>query len=257
MVPNTEAFFDMSQDFSFFPPDLLLKLSVDIFKFKQYGPPTFRLNVPCKHKDQCKYGKYSCNYSHECFCKFQKNNRKCANSSCTHNHALPLEFQLAQALFMDKTQIPSFPVSTENPNSTSDRQFLGYSASQSDPSRNTVFRFKVHDSPTESHETNSNNNNTNSTQPRKQAEAHFSAFSPMFQKPVKSDLIDTAQKRSTTHLNPVQNASKRPTNVPKSNHFPPSSAQQQLKSSDSSTKAAYQNEGLPPRISAPNQFPPQ
>ena len=158
---------------------------------------------------------------------------------------------------MDKTQIPSFPVSTENPNSTSDCQFLGYSASQSGPSGNTVFRFKVHDSPTESHEINPNNNNTNSTQPRKQAEAHFSAFSPMFQKPIKSDLIDTAQKQSTTHLNPVQNASKRAINVPKSNHFPPSSAQQQLKSSDSSKKAAHQNEGLPPLLPASNQVPPR
>ena len=94
----------MSQPLSVITPDLLKKLQADIFKYKLHGPPIFRQNIPCKYGDQCKYGRYSCIYSHESLCKYQKNNKTCLNRSCTHQHDLPLEFQLAQALFSQKSQ---------------------------------------------------------------------------------------------------------------------------------------------------------
>ena len=118
----------MSQHFSIFPPDLLQKLKVDIFKFRQFGAPEFRLNITCKHGEHCKYSKFSCKYSHETLCKFQKNGRKCLNTSCTYNHALPMEYQLAQAFFNKIMQFPSVPDSFEASNLTSETIFQQVSA---------------------------------------------------------------------------------------------------------------------------------
>ena len=103
----------MSQDFSLFLPDLLQTLQVDISKFTQHGHRVFRVNIPCKYKEQCKYGKYSCYYSHECFCKFQKRGKKCLNVHCMHNHKLSLEFLVAQALMETKTLVSSVQSSIE------------------------------------------------------------------------------------------------------------------------------------------------
>ena len=116
-------YFTMSQHSSSFPPNLLKTLEADIYKFKLFGPPVFRLNVQCKHKEHCKYGKYSCQYSHESFCKFQRNGRKCQNNSCTHQHELPLEYQLARALFTKETQFSSDLSSFEAQKSTSESHF--------------------------------------------------------------------------------------------------------------------------------------
>ena len=121
----------MSQDFSLLNQNLLQTLETEIFKFKQYGPPTVRLNIPCKFKEHCKYGKYSCMYSHECFCKFQKNNKKCLNSSCTHQHDLPLKFQLAQVFFYEIMQFSDAPYSFEASNLASENNFPSFSSSQS------------------------------------------------------------------------------------------------------------------------------
>ena len=71
----------MSQPLSVITPDLLKKLQADISKYKLHGPPIFRQNIPCKYGDQCKYGRYSCIYSHESLCKYQKNNKTCLNRS--------------------------------------------------------------------------------------------------------------------------------------------------------------------------------
>ena len=128
----------MSQDFNLFPPGLLQTLQADISKFTKYGPPIFRLNIPCKYKEQCKYGKYSCNYSHEYFCKFQKNGKKCLNDHCPHNHKLPLEFLLAQALMNTKTQFPHDPSSIEASKSSSESHFFSFSSSQSGASSRYV-----------------------------------------------------------------------------------------------------------------------
>ena len=105
--------FTMSHHSSSFPPNLLKTLETDIYKFKLYGPPVFRLNIQCKHKEHCKYGKYSCQYSHESFCKFQRNGKKCQNSSCTHLHGLPAEYQLAQEVLMLRKQLSCNPDSFE------------------------------------------------------------------------------------------------------------------------------------------------
>ena len=109
----------MSQPLSVITPDLLKKLQADIFKYKLHGPPIFRQNIPCKYGDQCKYGRYSCIYSHESLCKYQKNNKTCLNRSCTHQHDLPLEFQLAQALFSQKSQFSVDLPSSDTPISVS------------------------------------------------------------------------------------------------------------------------------------------
>ena len=110
----------MSQPLSVITPDLLKKLQADIFKYKLHGPPIFRQNIPCKYGDQCKYGRYSCIYSHESLCKYQKNNKTCLNRSCTHQHDLPLEFQLAQALFNQKSEFSNDLPSSDTPISASD-----------------------------------------------------------------------------------------------------------------------------------------
>ena len=246
----------MSQHSSSFPPNLLKTLEADIYKFKLFGPPVFRLNVQCKHKEHCKYGKYSCQYSHESFCKFQRNGRKCQNNSCTHQHELPLEYQLARAFFTKEMQFTSDRSSFEAQESTSESHFSSNLTSNSGTSENAVFRFKVNDSTTKSHEPNPKNNVPNPTQPPKQAEAHFSAFSPAFQKPANSATIATDQKRSITYLNPTQNAFKRDRNSPTINHFLPFNAHQETKSSESNKKAADHKSPLPLRISASKQAPP-
>ena len=123
-------FFAMSQHLSVSQPDLLKKLHGKIFKFKQHGPPIFRQNIPCKYGEHCKYGRYSCIYSHESICKFQKKNKSCLNRSCTHQHQLPLEYQLAEALFHLKTQFSGEPLCPDQQNSASERQFISNSSSQ-------------------------------------------------------------------------------------------------------------------------------
>jgi len=72
LVISLLHFFAMSQHLSVSQPDLLKKLDGEIFKFKQHGPPIFRQNIPCKYGEHCKYGRYSCIYSHESLCKYQK-----------------------------------------------------------------------------------------------------------------------------------------------------------------------------------------
>ena len=119
----------MSQHLSLSQHDLLQHLEKEIFKFKQYGPPIFRLNTPCKYKEQCKYGRYSCEYSHESFCRFQKNNKTCLNSSCPHLHDLPLEFQLAQMFFHELMQFSNNPTPSEAPKSSSGSSFSSFSTS--------------------------------------------------------------------------------------------------------------------------------
>ena len=50
--------------------------------------------------------------------KFQKNGRKCLNTSCMYIHALPLEYQFAQSFFNRYMQFASLPDSFEAINST-------------------------------------------------------------------------------------------------------------------------------------------
>ena len=85
--------------------DLLQILEIDKNKFQHFGPPRFRINIPCKYGNQCKYGRYSCEYSHEALCRFSKKGKKCLNSNCTYQHQLPVEYQLAQELLYLQMQI--------------------------------------------------------------------------------------------------------------------------------------------------------
>ena len=144
----------MSHHSSSFPPNLLTTLETDIYKFKLYGPPVFRLNIQCKHKEHCKYGKYSWQYSHQSFCKFQRNGKKCQNSSCTHLHGLPAEYQLAQEVLMLRMQLSRDPYSSETLIQAAEHHFSSHSTSNNGAPVNQVFRFKVNDSPAKYHEIN-------------------------------------------------------------------------------------------------------
>ena len=177
----------MSQHFSSIQQNLFKTLEADIFKFKQHGPPAFQLNIPCKYKEQCKYGRYSCNYSHNSFCKFQKKGKKCLNVHCTHNHELPLEYQLAQAFLTMEMQCPSDFSSFEAQISASECHFSSNSSSKNGTSVQPVFRFERNNSPVNSYDKNPINNNINSFQHQNKAETQFTAFSPLFQHSQKMD----------------------------------------------------------------------
>ena len=77
-------------------------------------------------------------YSHEGFCKFQKNNRKCLNRSCTHQHDLPHEIQLAQLFFNEIMQFSSLPDSFEAQNFTSERDLSVNFSTQSGTSAGRI-----------------------------------------------------------------------------------------------------------------------
>ena len=254
---NFHHFSTMSQHFGVFQQNLFKTLEADILKYKQYGPPVFQLNIPCKHKEHCRYGRYSCNYSHNNFCKFQKNGKKCLNAHCTYNHELPLEYQLAQAFLFMEMQFPNDISSSEAPISTSEYDFLSNSSSKSGTSVQSVFRFKVNDSPTKSNEINAKINSAISSQPQKRAETHFSAFSPTFQIPVNSKTTSTDQKRLITQSKPTQNPLKMEKTSPTNNKITSNNAQQTQKTSKNYQKAADQKSTVPERISSPKCSPPQ
>ena len=246
----------MSQHFSSIQQNLFKTLEADIFKFKQHGPPAFQLNIPCKYKEQCKYGRYSCNYSHDSFCKFQKKGKKCLNAHCTYNHELPLEYRLAQAFLTMKIQFPSDFSSLEPPISASECQFLSNSSSQSGTSERSVFRFKVNDSPANLHENNPTNNVIKSCQPQNKAETQFTAFSPLFQNQASSRKCSADYPSQLSSTKPTQTDSKIDRNSPPISLFCPPSAQKTIKTSEIQQETAHQLQGLPPRIFASKQLPP-
>ena len=135
-----------------FQPEYFKNLDADIFKYKQHGPPRFRINVPCKFRNDCKYGKFSCEYSHEPFCKYTKNGKKCLNSYCTHIHELPMEFQLAQQVLYLENQLSLKPECTETQNSASTHHFSSSTLSKNGTSGSYDLRYKKNDFSTESHE---------------------------------------------------------------------------------------------------------
>ena len=246
----------MNPHFDVFQPNLLKTLEDDILKFQRYGPPVFQLNIPCRHKEHCKYGRYSCNYSHTSFCKFQKNGKKCLNMHCTHSHELPLEYQLAQALFTKKMQFSKDPSSSEAQNSASQCHFSSNSLSQSGTSVHSVFRFKTNDHTVKSHENNPKNNAFNSLQPQNKAETHLTAFSSIFQHSAKQSTFSPGKPQASTKTKPTQIPSKSGTNTTPINFLNPSSAPLSIKTSEIQQKAAHQFQALPPRIIASNQLPP-
>ena len=228
----------------------------DISKFKHYGAPEFRLNITCKYGEACKYGKYSCKYSHESFCKFLKNNRSCQNQSCTHNHDLPLEFKLAQALLQSKSQFPSHSSSFESPNSASTQQFSTNSISGIGTPVPQLFRFNANEPYTETHEKKSTTNFPMLFQPQNKADPHFTAFSPMFQQPANQNCLSPEIKSASPTTKPHQIPSKKDIVTPQNRNTAPRNAQQTPKTSENSQKAADQKSPLPPRVIAPNQLPP-
>ena len=246
----------MSQEFSLLNPNLLQTLEFELFKFKQYGPPTVRLNIPCKFKEHCKYGKYSCMYSHECFCKFQKNNKKCLNSSCTHQHDLPLEFQLAQVFFSEILQFSGAPYSFEASNLAAEHNFLSSSSSQSGKPELSVHATKTGVSFSKAAQnTNMSISVTNLPQPQPMEE-HFSAFSPIFNTKSNNGKHLSGQTKSNLRSKPFQlplKTDKESTSIDRNGQ---NKAQQITKSSDIHAKSAHHFQGLPPRISASNQSPP-
>ena len=160
-----------------FQPEYFKNLDADIFKYKQHGPPRFRINVPCKFMNDCKYGKFSCEYSHEPFCKYTKNGKKCLNSYCTLIHELPMEFQLAQQVLYLENQLSLKPECTETQNSASTHHFSSSTLSKNGTSGSYDLRYKKNDFSTESHESSPKINVLSSIQPSKQAETSFTAFS--------------------------------------------------------------------------------
>ena len=246
----------MSQDFSLLNQNLLQTLEVEIFKFKQHGPPAVRLNIPCKFKEHCKYGKYSCMYSHECFCKYQRNHKKCLNTSCTHQHDLPLEFQLAQVFFSEIMQLSSSPSSPEAPFLASENDFSSLPLSECGRPDLCVLPPETGISLGKSLQNNVKLPSPIHLPPSEQAEQQFSAFSPMFQSSAKIKVSSPSQAKTDINIKPAQVPSimdtKSFTNV--TNY--PFSAQTKGKTSESSTKVAPQFQGLSPRNSSPNQSPP-
>ena len=229
----------MSQQFSLFHPNLLKNLEGEIFKFQHFGPPKIRLNIPCKYKNDCKYGRYACEYSHESLCRFFKKGSKCLNPNCTHQHELPLEFQLAQAFLNTKTQFSHDPASFEASKSAHDCNFLADSYLKNGTPENQVFCFKTHEASIKTHKTNFKNTNLKSIQHQRKAETHFTAFSPTFQIPAKPDIFSSNQNRSFTKAKPPQMPSKMDTyNLP-INNFNSSSAHNQAKTSEKSSKAVH------------------
>ena len=246
----------MSQHLSVSQPDLLKKLDGEIFKFKQHGPPIFRQNIPCKYGEHCKYGRYSCIYSHESLCKYQKKNKSCLNRSCTHQHQFPLEYQLAEALFHLKTQFSGEPLCPDQQNSASVCQFKSNFSSQCGTSERSVFRFKVNDSPANLHENNPTNNVIKSCQPQNKAETQFTAFSPLFQNQASSRKCSADYPSQLSSTKPTQTDSKIDRNSPPISLFCPPSAQKTIKTSEIQQETAHQLQGLPPRIFASKQLPP-
>jgi len=115
----------------------------------------------------------------------------------------------------------------------------------------------VNDSPANFHEKKTTNNVIKSCHPQNKAETQFTAFSPIFQILANPGTVATDQKHLPTQPKPTQSSLKREITTPTNSKNTPINAQQETKSSDSYQKAAHQNEVLPARISAPNQFPPR
>ena len=246
----------MNQHFSLLDQNLLQTLEVEIFKFKQHGPPAVRLNIPCKFKEHCKYGKYSCMYSHECFCKYQRNHKKCLNTSCTHQHDLPLEFQLAQVFFSEIMQLSSSPSSPEAPFLASENDFSSLPLSECGRPDLCVPPPETGISLGKSLQNNVKLPSPIHLPPSKQAEQQFSAFSPMFQSSAKIKVSSPSQAKTDINIKPAQVPSIMDTKSPTNATNYPFSAQTKGKTSESSTKVAPQFQGLSPRISSPNQSPP-
>ena len=237
--------------------DLLQILEIDKNKFQHFGPPRFRINIPCKYGNQCKYGRYSCEYSHEAFCRFSKKGKKCLNSNCTYQHQLPVEYQLAQELLYLQMQISLESESLEARKSTSAYHFSTQTSQENGTSESHEFRFKVNDSSFKSTENNPNKNITTSSQPQNKAETRFTAFSPLFQHSI------SPRKSSTDHQNqlscpkPTQAYSEMDKKSLSISQSIPPSAQPTIKTSEIPPKATHQIEDLPPRIFTSNQLPPR
>ena len=125
----SREFFNRKPMTNCLPPELFKNLESDISKFRRYGAPRFRINIPCKYQKDCKYGKYSCEYSHEPFCRFSKQGLTCLNSNCAYLHGLPTEYQLAQEVLMLKKQISRDPDSFETPILVAEHHFSSHSTS--------------------------------------------------------------------------------------------------------------------------------
>ena len=151
--------------------DLLQILEMDKNKLLHFGPPRFRINIPCKYGNQCKYGRSSCEYSHESLCRFLKKGGKCLNINCTHQHEFPFEYQLAQELLNLQMQLSQVPESFEARKSTSAHHFSTQTRPANGTSGTQEFRFKVNDSPIKSTENNLKTTEINLSQSPTKAES--------------------------------------------------------------------------------------
>ena len=167
-----------------------------------------------------------------------------------------MEFQLAQAFLNTKTQFSHDPASFEASKSAHDCNVLADSYLKNGTPETQVFCFKTHEASIKTHETNLKNTNLKSIQRQRKAETHFTAFSPTFQIPAKPDIFSSNQNRSFTKAKPPQMPSKMDTyNLP-INNFNSSSAHNQAKTSEKSSKAVHQNQSLSAGNFASNQSPP-
>ena len=157
---------------------------------------------------------------------------------------------------MLRMQLSRDPYSSETLIQAAEHHFSSHSTSNNGIPVNSVFRFEVNDSYAKSHEINPKTNPVNSLQPQKQAETHFSAFSPTFQIPVNSKTTSTDQKRLITQSKPTQNPLKMEKTSPTNNKITSNNAQQTQKTSENSQKAADQKSTVPARISSPKYSPP-
>ena len=157
---------------------------------------------------------------------------------------------------MLKKQLSCNSESFETQNPAAKCVFFINSTLENGTSVNEVFHFKANDSLTKSHKITSKINPVNSIQPQKQAESHFTAFSPTFQSPTNYS--------NTYKLNPQQNSGANPTQ--KQSKFIPNAPQ--INISDMSTqlkperifkdipKEAAQISSSPARFSSPKLLSP-
>ena len=236
--------------------DLLQILEMDKNKLLHFGPPRFRINIPCKYGNQCKYGRYSCEYSHESLCRFLKKGGKCLNINCTHQHEFPFEYQLAQGLLNLQMQLSLVPESFEARKSVSAHHFSVQTGSENGTSGSQEFCFKVNDSPVKSTENNLKTTEINLFQSPTKAESPFTAFSPLFQSPVNSRKPSADHSKQLSSPKPTQTYTKMDRNSPPINLTCSTNAQKSLKTSEINQKTAQQFQDLPLRNSASNQLPP-
>ena len=187
-----------------FQPDFFKNLNTDIFKFKQYGAPRFRVNIPCKYKNECKYGKFSCEYSHEPFCKYSKNGRKCLNTYCTHIHELPMEFRLAQQVLYLQNQLFQQPDDPRTSKSATPAQSATSACFHYGNPIRIDLRGKTDNSSLKSTENQPKLKELCLPERSPHTETQFTAFSPMLQKSTKQARYSPETKPACTTTKPHQ-----------------------------------------------------